>query len=105
MLFHATIGQAIAVTAGIVLTKGGSNSALPVGGGRESKPWLIKSAHPPLPFDTLVADTLVTGMGQAAPSATVSQQSVLIASTSSMQLRVTNVMHATNNKTNASTQM
>ena len=100
MLFHATIGQAIAVTAGIVLTKGGSNSALAVGGGRESKPWLIKSAHPPLPFDTLV-----TGMGQAAPSATVSQQSVLIASTSSMQLRVTNVMHATNNKTNASTQM
>ena len=59
MLFHATIGQAIAVTAGIVLTKGGSNSALAVGGGRESKPWLIKSAHPPLPFDTLV-----TGMGQ-----------------------------------------
>ena len=31
----------IAVTAGIVLTKGGCNSALAVGGGRESNPWLI----------------------------------------------------------------
>ena len=31
----------IAVTAGIVLTKGGCNNALAVGGGRESKPWLI----------------------------------------------------------------
>ena len=33
----------IAVTAGIVLTKGGCNSALAVGGGRESKPWLISN--------------------------------------------------------------
>ena len=31
----------IVVTSGIVLTKGGCNSALAVGGGRESKPWLI----------------------------------------------------------------
>ena len=37
----ATDGNIIAVTTGIVLTKGGCNSALAVGGGRESKPWLI----------------------------------------------------------------
>ena len=57
----AALAGSIAVTTGIVLTKGGCNSALAVGGGRESKPWLIKSALPPLPFDTLV-----TGMGGGA---------------------------------------
>ena len=35
------MGQPIAVTAGIVLTKRGCNSALAARGGRESKPWLI----------------------------------------------------------------
>ena len=33
----------IAVTTGIVLTKGGCNNALAVGGGRESNPWLISN--------------------------------------------------------------